>query len=102
MEVTQLFPKTAAIVQIQAGGWSFFARDRSGGVWGWGRMDGEQWAPREANLDRPGVLVTGEPLKINLPCSAIDISVGRRHLLVLDTDNLVWELKSFGKVGSTI
>lgn len=98
MEVTELFPKSIAIVQIQAGGWSFFVRDRSGGVWGWGRMDGEEWAPRQAHLASPGAMVSGEPLKLDLPCTAVDISVGRRHLLVLDTDNLVWELKSFGKV----
>ena len=39
-----------------------------------------------------------EPTRMPLPCRADAISAGRRHLLVLDEDNLIWEQRSWGRV----
>ncbi|WWC60959.1 uncharacterized protein I303_103536 [Kwoniella dejecticola CBS 10117] len=84
------------IVDLQAGGWSFTARQSDGSVWVWGQLDGT----------RPGFRLHSwedkhcpcpYPTRIPLPCKAESISAGRRHLLVLDSDNLVWELRAWGR-----
>ncbi|OCF36509.1 hypothetical protein I316_01758 [Kwoniella heveanensis BCC8398] len=84
------------VVDLQAGGWSFTARTSDGAVWVWGQLDGT----------RPGFRVQSwedkhcpcpEPTRIPLPCRSEAISAGRRHLLVLDTDNLIWEMSAWGK-----
>ncbi|KAL7424224.1 hypothetical protein Q5752_001810 [Cryptotrichosporon argae] len=85
----------AGIVDLQAGGWGFTARDVDGGVWVWGQLDGQvlrfrapSWEDRHCQCP--------DPTKIPLPCRAEAISAGRRHLLVLDADNLIWELTAWG------
>lgn len=82
------------LVELQAGGWSFSARDSGGSVWVWGRLDGQGfsragWEHRYAEVERPA--------RIPLPASATQIALGRSHLLVLDADNLVWEMRSWGR-----
>lgn len=82
------------LVEMQAGGWSFAARDAAGNVWVWGRLDGQGfsragWEHRWCEVERPA--------RIPLPASAVSIAQGRSHLLVLDSDNLVWEMRAWGR-----
>ncbi|RXK35488.1 hypothetical protein M231_07266 [Tremella mesenterica] len=89
--------KGHGVVELQAGGWSFTARDMNGGVWVWGVLDGlglirfsvKNWS--QSNCQIP------QPTRIPLPCRATSISSGRKHLLILDEDNLIWEFTSYGK-----
>lgn len=39
-----------------------------------------------------------DPARLPLPCKATAIAQGRLHLLVLDSDNLIWEMRAWGKV----
>ncbi|KAI9637852.1 regulator of chromosome condensation 1/beta-lactamase-inhibitor protein II [Dioszegia hungarica] len=84
-----------AIVEMQAGGWSFAARDVEGKVWVWGQLDGDLPAFRIASWADKYERVP-EPTPIPLPCRAEAISVGRCHMLILDEDNLIWEMKAWG------
>lgn len=43
-----------------------------------------------------------EPTPIPLPCRAEAISVGRAHMLILDEDNLIWEMREWGRVSPTL
>lgn len=101
-----------AIVEMQAGGWSFAARDVEGKVWVWGvsrsqnggsqadaigQLDGDLPAFRIASWADKYERVP-EPTPIPLPCRAEAISVGRCHMLILDEDNLIWEMKAWGLV----
>lgn len=96
------------IVDLQTGGWSYTARDAKGGVWVWGRStpasssltSGTLWAERGGwyeDWDSPHAQI-GEATRIPLPCRAVSIACGRSHLLILDSDNLIWELRSWGRV----
>ena len=104
------------IVELQAGGWSFTARDMLGGVWvggefnfcaagrhddqsQTGQLDGTAMRLRAADWSDE-CCQCPEPTRIPLPCKAESISAGRRHLLVLDSDNLIWEFTSWGRVSS--
>ncbi|KAK8869686.1 hypothetical protein IAR55_000254 [Kwoniella newhampshirensis] len=86
----------AGVVELQAGGWSFTARCSDGSVWVWGQLDGTIIRFRAPSWEDKNCQCP-EPTKIPLPCKAEAISAGRRHLLVLDADNLVWELRAWGK-----
>jgi SCF-associated factor 1 len=82
------------IVELQAGGWSFAARDAAGNVWVWGQLHGMSfarggWEHRHHEIEMPA--------RIPLPNSATSIALGRSHLLVLDSDNLVWEMRAWGR-----
>ncbi|WWD10033.1 hypothetical protein V865_008166 [Kwoniella europaea PYCC6329] len=86
----------SGVVELQAGGWSFTARTSDGSVWVWGQLDGtrpgfriQSWEDKHCPCPRP--------TKIPLPCKVESISAGRRHLVLLDSDNLIWELRSWGK-----
>ncbi|WWD16048.1 hypothetical protein CI109_100473 [Kwoniella shandongensis] len=87
---------TAGVVELQAGGWSFTARCSDGSVWVWGQLDGTIIRFRAPSWEDKNCQCP-EPTKIPLPCRAEAISAGRRHLLVLDADNLIWELTAWGK-----
>lgn len=52
---------------------------------------------RERNWENKYCTVP-QPTRIPLPCRAEAISAGRSHLLILDSDNLVWELTAWGLV----
>lgn len=84
------------IVELRAGGWGFAARDSSGGVWVWGRFDGLGFGGLGNPNNASHQIRT--PSKLRLPCKAVSISMGRRHLLLLDEDNLVWESRAPGRV----
>ncbi|ORY27217.1 regulator of chromosome condensation 1/beta-lactamase-inhibitor protein II [Naematelia encephala] len=84
------------IVELQASGWGFAARDMDGGVWVWGQLDGSLLRFRAPDWSDKYCQVP-EPTLLPLPCRAEAISAGRRHLLVLDTDNLIWELTAWGR-----
>ncbi|WVQ78399.1 hypothetical protein IAT38_000485 [Cryptococcus sp. DSM 104549] len=86
----------AGVIELQAGGWSFTARCSDGSVWVWGQMDGSIIRFRAASWEDKHCQCP-EPTRISLPCKAEAISAGRKHLLVLDSDNLVWELTAWGK-----
>lgn len=125
--------KEVGVVELQAGGWSFTARDMDGGIWVWGESGpncfhmppqcsrsgygGETVVARRQSrsLTLPGQLdgsmiafranswedkccQVPEPTRIPLPCRVEAVSCGRRHLLVLDSDNLIWELRDWGRV----
>ncbi|CAK9785467.1 RCC1/BLIP-II protein [Cutaneotrichosporon oleaginosum] len=82
------------VVELQAGGWSFAARDAAGNVWVWGQLEGTGfsrggWENRRHEVERPA--------RIPLPNAATSIALGRSHLLVLDADNLVWEMRAWGR-----
>ncbi|BEI79965.1 hypothetical protein CcaverHIS002_0104940 [Cutaneotrichosporon cavernicola] len=82
------------LVELQAGGWSFAARDAAGHVWVWGQLEGMGfarggWENRRHEVDKPA--------RIPLPNSCTSIALGRSHLLVLDSDNLVWEMRAWGR-----
>ncbi|KAK6903041.1 hypothetical protein I203_108302 [Kwoniella mangroviensis CBS 8507] len=86
----------SGVVELQAGGWSFTARTSDGSIWVWGQLDGtrpgfriQSWEDKHCPCPRP--------TKIPLPCKVESISAGRRHLVLLDSDNLIWELRSWGK-----
>lgn len=85
------------IVELRAGGWGFAARDSSGGVYVWGRFDGLGFGGLGNPNNASHQIRT--PSKLRLPCKAVSISMGRRHLMLLDEDNLVWESRAPGKVG---
>ncbi|WVW82946.1 hypothetical protein I302_104961 [Kwoniella bestiolae CBS 10118] len=88
--------RRSGVVELQAGGWSFTARQSDGSVWVWGQLDGTRPGYRlQSWEDKHCPCPT--PTKIPLPCKVESISAGRRHLLVLDSDNLIWELRSWGK-----
>jgi SCF-associated factor 1 len=108
----------ARLVELQSGGWSFTARDAEGGVWVWGMLfsseqcgmladhhpgtlDGSIISFRSSSWAEPACPVP-TPSKIPLPCQAESISSGRNHLLVLDRDNLIWELKAWGRVSQAL
>ncbi|WWC89891.1 uncharacterized protein L201_004820 [Kwoniella dendrophila CBS 6074] len=84
------------VVELQAGGWSFTARKSDGSVWVWGQMEGPRSVFRIASWQEKNFSCK-TPTKLPLPCKAESISAGRRHLLVLDSDNLIWELTAWGK-----
>ncbi|WRT67267.1 uncharacterized protein IL334_004234 [Kwoniella shivajii] len=84
------------VVELQAGGWSFTTRTSDGSVWVWGQLDGSRPGFRSPSWEDK-YCPCPEPTKIPLPCKAESISAGRRHLLILDSDNLIWELTSWGK-----
>ncbi|WVQ98829.1 hypothetical protein IAU59_005960 [Kwoniella sp. CBS 9459] len=84
------------VVDLQAGGWSFTARTSDGAVWVWGQLDGTRPGFRVASWEDKHCPCP-EPTRIPLPCRAEAISAARRHLLVLDTDNLIWEMRAWGK-----
>ncbi|GMK59581.1 hypothetical protein CspeluHIS016_0801870 [Cutaneotrichosporon spelunceum] len=86
--------ETVGLVELQAGGWSFAARDAVGNVWVWGQLEGMGfsrggWENRRHEVEKPA--------RIPLPNPATSIALGRSHLLVLDSDNLVWEMRAFGR-----
>ncbi|OXM80887.1 SCF-associated factor 1 [Cryptococcus neoformans Bt63] len=83
------------VVELHAGGWSFTARCSDGSVWVWGQLDGRTMSFRERNWENKYCTVP-QPTRIPLPCRAEAISAGRSHLLILDSDNLVWELTAWG------
>jgi SCF-associated factor 1 len=62
-----------------------------------GQMDGSMFGLRAQDWGDKHCPVI-EPTVVPLPCKAESISVGRRHCLVLDDDNLIWELPAWGKV----
>lgn len=83
------------LVELQAGGWSFAARDAAGNVWVWGMLEGMGfarggWEHRRFEVEHPARI----PLPID---RAVSIALGRSHLLVLDSDNLVWEMRAWGR-----
>ncbi|KAL1413473.1 hypothetical protein Q8F55_001242 [Vanrija albida] len=91
-------PRPVRLVDLQAGGWSFAARDIRGGVWVWGQLNGQgNGRFMGAQSWENEYYEVSEPARIPLPCRAEAIAQGRNHLLVLDTDNLVWELLAWGK-----
>jgi SCF-associated factor 1 len=63
-----------------------------------GQLDGSLIAFRAESWENKHCQVP-EPTRIPLPCRAEAISCGRRHLLVLDADNLIWDLRDWGRVG---
>ncbi|WVQ71765.1 hypothetical protein IAR50_001306 [Cryptococcus sp. DSM 104548] len=87
--------RVPGVVELQASGWSFTARCSDGSVWVWGQMDGTGFAFRPYGWENRHAIVRS-PTKVPLPCKAEAISTGRCHLLVLDSDNLIWELRSWG------
>ncbi|TXT15698.1 hypothetical protein VHUM_00201 [Vanrija humicola] len=87
-------PRPVRLVDLQAGGWSFAARDTRGGVWVWGEGNGRFMGAQTWENEYYEV---SEASRIPLPCRAEAIAQGRNHLLVLDRDNLVWELLAWGK-----
>ncbi|CAO3612467.1 unnamed protein product [Cunninghamella blakesleeana] len=86
-EITSLRGKN--IVDIAAGGWSFHALDRHGGVWMWGTLEPANYHRRgrrgESELVR-------QPTKVNLPegVHIASISCGRSHAIALDRNGDVW------------
>ncbi|ODO10811.1 hypothetical protein I350_01409 [Cryptococcus amylolentus CBS 6273] len=89
-------PKVPGVVELQAAGWSFTARCSDGSVWVWGQMDGTGFAFRPFGWENKHAIIRS-PTLVPLPCKAEAISTGRCHLLVLDADNLIWELCSWGR-----
>lgn len=62
-----------------------------------GQLDGRMMSFRERSWENKYCIVP-EPTRIPLPCKAESISAGRSHLLILDSDNLIWELTAWGLV----
>ncbi|WVR05291.1 hypothetical protein IAU60_002304 [Kwoniella sp. DSM 27419] len=85
----------AGAVELQAGGWSFTARCSDGSVWVWGQLSGPHMR-RNAPTWQDKYCPCPEPTRIPLPCRVEAVSAGRQHLLVLDSDNLIWELCAWG------
>ncbi|KAJ9124146.1 hypothetical protein QFC22_000943 [Naganishia vaughanmartiniae] len=83
------------LVELKSGGFSFVARDSDGSVWVWGQMDasffGGQWDFASASKR----VVT--PTRLGLPFAAKHVSIGRRHILLLDEENQVWEMRCYGR-----
>ncbi|KAL0254049.1 hypothetical protein I308_101428 [Cryptococcus tetragattii IND107] len=88
-------PGGPGVVELHAGGWSFTARCSDGSVWVWGQLDGRMMSFRERSWENKYCIVP-EPTRIPLPCKAESVSAGRSHLLILDSDNLIWELTAWG------
>ncbi|CAO3643734.1 unnamed protein product [Cunninghamella echinulata] len=89
-EITFLRGKN--IIDIAAGGWSFHALDRYGGVWMWGTLDREaHWRHRSRGSD-----LVRQPTRVNLPegVKIASISCGRSHAIALDRDGNVWHWKN--------
>ncbi|WWC69286.1 uncharacterized protein I206_103224 [Kwoniella pini CBS 10737] len=86
----------AGVVDLQAGGWSFTARQSDGSIWVWGQLDGSRPGFRLHSWDDKHCPCP-HPTRIPVPCQAESISAGRRHLLILDSDNLIWELRAWGR-----
>lgn len=64
-----------------------------------GQMDGSGFNMGGQGWHHPRHTVE-EPTPVPLPCRAEAVSVGRNHMLVLDQDNLIWELRSWGRVST--
>lgn len=62
-----------------------------------GQLDGRMMSFRERSWENKYCIVP-EPTRIPLPCKAESVSAGRSHLLILDSDNLIWELTAWGLV----
>ena len=62
-----------------------------------GQLDGTSPAFEASDWSSPNFLVA-EPTIIPLPFQVERIAFGAKHLLLLDRDNLVWEMRSFGSV----
>ncbi|WVN86742.1 uncharacterized protein L203_101914 [Cryptococcus depauperatus CBS 7841] len=88
--------ESLGVVELQAGGWCFAARCSDGSVWVWGQLDGTIIRFRAPTWEDKHCQCR-EPTMIPLPCKAEALSAGRSHLLILDSDNLIWELTSWGK-----
>ncbi|CAO3596202.1 unnamed protein product [Absidia cylindrospora] len=85
LELTSLRGKH--IVDIVAGGWSFHALDKDGGVWMWGTLQ------REASRSRSlGSRLVREPTLVQFPegTQITAISAGRAHAVALAQDGSVW------------
>lgn len=89
-------PSHPGIIELRSGGFGFSARDSTGGVWLWGQLDGIQMGGL-GNSANPYYMMR-TPHRLRLPCVANAISMGRRHLVVLDEDNLIWEIKAVARV----
>lgn len=61
-----------------------------------GRLSGDGYGFNIPNWGNPHATVD-EPSRIPLPAHAESMAVGRKHVLVLDSDNLVWEMQAWGK-----
>jgi SCF-associated factor 1 len=66
-----------------------------------GQLNGEMHSFRSATWADKYERVP-EPTPIPLPCRAEAISVGRCHMLVLDEDNLIWEMRAWGTVSGWV
>ncbi|KAI5478468.1 hypothetical protein MNV49_005109 [Pseudohyphozyma bogoriensis] len=87
------------LVELESGGWSFHGLTTHGTVLAWGTMDGEE-TEFGGTLTKPGTVVS-EP--IELPAGkdvgeVLQMQVGRKHVVLLNSKGEVWEYRCFGRV----
>ncbi|CDZ97300.1 FOG: RCC1 domain [Phaffia rhodozyma] len=84
------------MVDLQASGYGFCGLDSQGRIWCWGTLDGESYTASRLNWMDPATVCT-QPHQILVPSKVLSISCGRKHVLILDADNIIWELTAWGK-----
>jgi SCF-associated factor 1 len=89
----------AKIVDIAAGGWSSHALDTNGQVHACGQMDGGRWAPDDTPWSDPFKPLSGlQRAPVDFPAKIKRLDAGRAHVLALDSNQRVYEWRSFGRV----
>ncbi|KAJ9106186.1 hypothetical protein QFC21_001330 [Naganishia friedmannii] len=110
VEITSVFKSTSSrvgtqlsgdssrypgLVQLKSGGFSFVARDSDGSVWVWGQMDASFFGGQFDFASASKRVVT--PTRLGLPFGVKQVSIGRRHMVLLDEEGQVWEMRCYGR-----